>query len=89
MYSTVNQYGSEKGKVGTANGVCKSFRTDKKPAFHPFNTALLPQEMGRKKDAKDKEKESGRSNDHAKLVEARAELQGRSDPLHWVSLFVF
>lgn len=36
----------------------------------------------------EEEKEWGKRNDHAKLVEARAEVQGRSDPLPWDSVSI-
>ena len=39
-------------------------------------------------DEEEKEKERGRMKDHAKLVKARAEAQGRSNLLHWTPFSV-
>lgn len=51
-----------------------------------FMIKINRQKMWMKKRRK---KESGRRKDHAKFVEVRADVQGRGDPLHGVSVSIF
>lgn len=52
-------------------------------AFHPFHMVLTPSEVDSKGVREKKVNESGRE-DHATLVELKAEAKGREDPQHWV-----
>lgn len=59
------------------------FRTHKKPAFIPSALTLKKWTDGVEEE---KEKESGRGKEHAKLVEVSAEVISRGDPLYWTSV---